>query len=438
MNKIIKKITIPFIAIILILITKTNALGGFSISSSKSSINEGESVTLSIKGNNAYGKVNITATNAKVDPSSVFLQNNTKTVTITSTSSKDISVSVSPASSGLGDIDEKPITETQSITIKVNGSSDSGKNNSNSNGGDTTTTKSNVATLSNLGIKPNDFSGFRSNTYSYNAEVPNETEKIEIYASKGQSGQKISGTGTKTLKEGVNTFNIVVTAEDGKTQKTYTINVTRKTKDDQSQETNEQTEENTEENTEEQPEEVVFGLSELKIEGYELEPQFQTDVYEYRIDLKEDLEKLDITTLATEANSNIEIVGNENFEDGENIITIVVKGENEEKVATYQIVVNKNIENKDDAINLEQDHQQMIKKIIAISIAGGLVLILVIAFIVVKVKKMKEPKQGYIPYENTFGDYKEDEIEEQSEELNDEVYEEKTRKKKHSKGKRFK
>ena len=92
-------------------------------------------------------------------------------------------------------------------------------------------------------------------------------EKIKVYATpaKGQeSKQKISGTGTKTLKEGANTFNVVVTAEDGKTQKTYTINVTRKAKEEQPQEEPEQPEEN----SEEEPMEEVFGLTELNIEGF--------------------------------------------------------------------------------------------------------------------------------------------------------------------------
>lgn len=299
-------------------------------------------------------------------------------------------------------------------------------------------TKSSVATLSNLGIRPNDFTGFRPSTYSYNVEVPNDTETIDVYASKGQSGQTISGTGTKTLKEGVNTFNVVVTAEAGNTQ-TYTINVTRTAKEEQI-ENNEQPEENPGED----PMEEIFGLSELNVEGVELEPQFQTDVYEYKVELKEDIEKLNITTSATEANSNIEITGNENFQEGENIITIVVKGEDEEKIATYQIIVNKTLEEQENAVNQEQDHQQMIKKIIVISVAGGVILIIVIAAIIVKVKKSKESNDEYISYENLTDDYEDDyevnEIEEQTfeDDENDEFYEEEPRKKKRSKGKRFK
>ena len=120
----------------------------------------------------------------------------------------------------------KNLSATKTITVASNQTS-SGNSNSGNSGSTTTQqpqtpTKSNVATLSNLGIRPNDFSGFKANTLTYNTEVPYETDKIEIYASKGQSGQTISGTGTKTLKEGQNTFNITVTAEDGKTTKKHT------------------------------------------------------------------------------------------------------------------------------------------------------------------------------------------------------------------------
>lgn len=294
----------------------------------------------------------------------------------------------------------------------------------------TVTEKSNVATLANLGITPNDFSGFKSNTFNYNVEVPNETESVEVYAKKGHSGQTISGTGTKKLNEGVNKLEVIVTAEDGTTKKTYTINVTRKAKE-------ETPEENTQENPEEQPMEEFFGLSELKIEGYELEPQFQTDVYEYKINLKEDIQKFNITTLATEENSTIEITGNENLIEGENIITITVKGENEDKIATYQIIVNKTIPAIENTIDLESDHQQMISKIVIVSIALAVILLIIIIAIIVKIKKSRTSNSSYIPYENILesNGNSEDEIQEDGE---IEVIDEEPKRKKRSKGKRFK
>jgi len=91
-----------------------------------------------------------------------------------------------------------------------------------------TATKSNIATLSDFGIKPHDFSGFKPNTLKYSVDVPSDTETVEIYAVKGQSGQLVTGTGIKKLKDGANTFEVVVTAEDGKTKNTYTLTINRK------------------------------------------------------------------------------------------------------------------------------------------------------------------------------------------------------------------
>ena len=294
--------------------------------------------------------------------------------------------------------------------------------------------KSKVAILSNLGIKPNDFSGFKSNKYSYDVEVPNDVEKIEVYANKGQSAQKITGTGTKTLQEGKNTFNVVVTAEAGNTQ-TYTINVTRKQEQEETP-VEEEPDENKEETPEEEPTDKTFGLTSLKIEGLEIKPEFQTDVYEYKLELKENIDKLDITTLASEANSNIEITGNENLVEGENVITIIVKSENEEKTITYQLTVNK-------VIKIEQEESFMEnKKIIILSVAGIVILVIVIGIVIAKLRKEKSYDSEYIPYNGLNNDYNEtnedvfESQEEQTyeEDINDDEY----RKNKRSKGKRFK
>lgn len=294
-----------------------------------------------------------------------------------------------------------------------------------------TNKKSSVATLADLGITPNDFKGFKKDIFSYDVEVPNDVEKIEIYAKspKGEENkQKISGHGAnKTLNIGTNKFDIVVTAEDG-TKKTYTINVTRKESEENS--------EKTEENSEEQPMEEVFGLTELKIEGIKLNPDFKTDVYEYKIDLKEELEKLKITTVATDINTNIEIVGNENFKNGENIITIHVKNENGQKNATYQITVNKidstiqNIvteeENKIDNIYTQTNNN---KRIIFSAIAVAVLIIIISIIIIVnKRKKSYFIDERYVSYG--------DEIQ-NTEEIEDDPYEEIMKRRK-AKGKRYK
>ena len=69
------------------------------------------------------------------------------------------------------------------LTIKVTEEED---DDSDDNSSSSTSKKENKvssdATLRNLGITPNDFSGFRKAKTSYNVTVPNSTEKINIYA----------------------------------------------------------------------------------------------------------------------------------------------------------------------------------------------------------------------------------------------------------------
>lgn len=341
---------------------------------------------------------------------------------------------------------------TRNISVtKSSSSSNSGSNSQNNSGTNntTTSTKSSNANVKMITTSPVDFSGFKANkTSGYSVTVENNIDKINVNVTKEDTKANVSlvnkinsdtGKSWVYIAEGDNEINVTITSEDGKNQKTYTINVTRKAKEDKTEETsNGNTEERPEENTETDPLEEKFGLSELKIEGLEIEPQFQTDIYEYKVELKEDLDKLNITTLATKANATVEITGNENLKEGENIITILVKGENEDETAAYQIVVNKILEKQENTEN--NSNQDKIKKIIIVSIAGGIILVIVVVAIVTKIKKSKGKGNGYIPYENLMDDDEEndegDEIEENQED--EEFYQEEPKKKKRSKGKRFK
>lgn len=116
-----------------------------------------------------------------------------------------------------------PRTETPTEDNNTSNNAGSSDNNS--------TTKSSEARLRDLGLNPKqyDFKGFKPDTYEYNIEVPNEAEKVYIYATTKDSNAKVkSGDGNIALNEGENKVEIVVVAEDGKTKKTYTLNITRK------------------------------------------------------------------------------------------------------------------------------------------------------------------------------------------------------------------
>ena len=152
------------------------------------------------------------------------------------------------------------------------------------------------ANLGNLGITPNDFTGFRAATLDYNVTVPNDVEKINVYAKTQDPNAKItSGTGDHNLNVGENAIQVVVTAENGNTQ-TYTINVKREEKAKEENKV---------------PENVpASDLKKLEVKGYKITPEFSANVYEYKLDVKLDVTELEIITEKQNDKIDIEVVGN--------------------------------------------------------------------------------------------------------------------------------
>ena len=232
------------------------------------------------------------------------------------------------------------------------------------------------ASLKSLGIKPEkyDFSGFKKDKTQYSVQVPKDVEEIEVYAEATSNKAKVTGTGKTQLKNGKNTIVVQVTAENGTTQ-TYTIEVTRG-------------DSGTTATTNSKDE---FGLSSLEINGLTLNPSFETGIYEYKVDLKEDLDSLDIATIATDDDTTVEIYGNEGFSLGENTITILVRNEKEDKTATYQIIVNKSLSEEEKMSWLKPSTWGK-EEIIKIIIIAVLIILIVIA-IILKVKIAKEKNE---------------------------------------------
>lgn len=258
--------------------------------------------------------------------------------------------------------------------------------------------KSSEARLSNLGIRPNDFTGFTKNKYEYDVEVPNDVSKVEVYANLVDSKAKIqSGTGNVELKEGANKVEVVVVAEDGKTKHTYTLNITRKTAEEEipadSTETTEPTTEQATSPTTEQTNLDEFGLSSLTIAGLNINPKFKTTTYEYTAGLTEDLSTLEIDAKPTSETGTVEIFGNENLQQGENTITIVVSDTADaEKSATYQLTINKNyVPETVEEVNWLNPSTWGLKQYVIIGTLIVLIIIVVVAIIFkVRLSRMDE------------------------------------------------
>lgn len=344
-----------------------------SVSPSKKTVAPGESFSVTISGSDATGRVNISASNGSVSPSSAWIENSSVTVTVKAGSSGTVTVSASGELSSNSGVDKKV---SGSTSVSIQSSSNSGSGNAggtntkpNTNNGSTSSgnqgggtvnnnnnsssqAKDSNANLSNLGIRPNDFSGFNAGKTSYSVNVPNNVASIEVYAKASSSKSKVSGTGIKNLQPGTNKFSVVVTAENGNS-KTYTISVNRAGESGEIIENH---------NDEERPEEksVGVGLSTLVIEGLELDKEFKTDVYEYKVIVKEDLTLEDLEKLKEKiiADTNSDKVYKEVIaeisEDGKRVITIIVK-DDEKEYSRYVITFEKEEEKEPEAVLMTED-----------------------------------------------------------------------------------
>ena len=209
-----------------------------SLSASKTTVNPGDIFTISIKLSNLANKLSAATYSVKFDntlfeyqnssiASSNLAQNNEvrlvlvsgltgsvidngtfATITFKAKSSitSDATGSFTLSSSGTADQDGTKITSTNSGTsVKVHVVSDNNY-------------------LSDLKVDGTTVSGFSKDKTSY--EVTTDKASLVVSATSENSKASISGTGSKNLSYGKNTFSIVVTSEKG-TKKTYTVVVNR-------------------------------------------------------------------------------------------------------------------------------------------------------------------------------------------------------------------
>lgn len=452
-NKILLKILL--IAIIALGIGTVSSKA--AISGNSQTVNSGDNVTITIKSDTTLSSYKVTLTgdggltyescsdsnggqsgNKSIAGSP---SNGTKTLgtfkfkapTVTSDTKYKVTFSgTAMETPNLEEVADSPTTVT--ITVKAkeevkkpeNNNNSGNSNNSNNNNGSTNnnqsnsgTTKSSNKELENLGIRPNDFSGFKGSETKYSANVPNNVSEVEVYAVKKESSQKISIsgagklsrsgltiTGKVKLKEGKNSVNVVCTAEDG-TTKTYTINITREKAEEQptatETETPQQEEPVTEEPTEEEnnttdeiANEAVIGITNLTVTGknekgetvkLELAPDFNELVSEYGITVPLSITEVNVLAEAQDGEPTVEVMGNKDLKEGKNTITVMVTvGENKK---VFQITV---IRTAESATSLSNEVMLQLAIIAAIA---TIIIVAIIALIIMIVRNHKKKKEKY-------------------------------------------
>lgn len=224
----------------------------------------------------------------------------------------------------------------------------------------TTSNKSTDAKLKSLSIK--DDSGneikfepeFKSDVYEYNVKVSGDVKKISIDAimNDPKANVIISDNVNDELKAGsVTKITIKVTAEDGKTQLAYNVNVTK--------------------------EELSADayLNDLKIDEL---PDFEFDkeTFKYDIELGKDIKYLTITPTLSGSKSSYEITGNKNLKNGSKIRILVTAEDGTKK--EYTLTISKNDESM---VTREIKEEKDPLVIIILSTIGAVLLVgIVVAY----------------------------------------------------------
>lgn len=360
MSKTIKKIIMVCIfAFIFIAFDKKVFATSISFSNNNPKVGEAVRVTVTVPNVNTasvYANVTGPGINTQVKVVGADMSGGKQTysnsVTVTPTAAGKITVSVTSNSSAVADggyvnVGASAVANVTAPAIpSPSPSTDPGGNTGNNNQGGTgnnnnnqgeTTTKNSNANLSRFGFNPSEYDTFKfnANTLEYRVNVPNELSSIIVYAEAAYGKAKVSGAGTRSLKEGNNRIDVTVTAEAGN-KKTYTLWINRAIGEEGEVPPNV-----IDEPTEEQPE-IPKGLATFEITGYELDREFKTDVYEYNAKTEEKITKewleevkKKLVYAVTTEGFTVELT-TEVLEDEKGTITIVVK-EGETEVAKYVI-----------------------------------------------------------------------------------------------------
>lgn len=181
---------------------------------------------------------------------------------------------------------------------------------------------------------------FETDIYDYSLTLPEqlkEIKDIEVQTIAENENAKIEVSGNKNLKDGLNIINVVVTNQ-GKSQE-YKIKVT-KTQNLEMANTN---------------------LENLAIEYAILSPEFNEQITRYNTQVANEINQLNILAIPENENGKVEILGNNNLNEGNNKIEIKVTAPNGFTQRIYEINVYKR--NKQEETIYDQEVDKVKKRL---------------------------------------------------------------------------
>lgn len=235
-------------------------------------------------------------------------------------------------------------------------------------------------TIESLTLNPE----FNNDVLEYTATLEENVTKLNVTAKAESNKSKVEISGNDNIKDGENTIKIKVTAEDG-TTKTYTVKVLKGVESEIPVSTQVTNTDDVDDGT--------LKLKSLEIENVDFMNGFNPNQHYYELSLNLVVDQLNITAVANKEDATIEILGNSNFTEGENLVTILVKSASGDETANYQIKVNLPI-----GVVQKQDDIIFYIKCVAVAFAV-LLIILVIVILSKRGKKKEQNKFDYIDLE---------------------------------------
>lgn len=181
---------------------------------------------------------------------------------------------------------------------------------------------------------------FETDIYDYSLTLPEqlkEIKDIEVQTIAENENAKIEVSGNKNLKDGLNIINVVVTNQ-GKSQE-YKIKVT-KTQNLEMANTN---------------------LENIAIEYAILSPEFNEQITRYNTQVANEINQLNILAIPENEKGKVEILGNNNLNEGNNKIEIKVTAPNGFTQRIYEINVYKR--NKQEETMYDQEVDKVKKRL---------------------------------------------------------------------------
>ena len=180
-----------------------------SVKASSSTVYVGSSFKVTVNASGYIGKFQVVGSNnVSISSSPFWLEDGSTALTATATAEGPATITLNTVDVATTSGQAVSMSKSCSVTIKNKEDTTKGDNSLKS------------LTVENGTLSPK----FKKSTTSYTVSMPIGSTSTTIKATPTQSKATVTGDGKKTLKEGTNDFNIVVTAENG-SKKTYKLSI---------------------------------------------------------------------------------------------------------------------------------------------------------------------------------------------------------------------